>query len=317
MAKTIGPISSVFGGKTSKSIFDVVKKKQKQSVETGGEFRFAMDSGEAGKVAALLQQGASANSRVKSDPYPPLHYAIIKNRPDYVELLLEHGAAPNMPDQHGKLPLHHAARMGQFPSVRLLLANGANPQIPLTKRGWNVLHVCSFHGFENTIEVVLQMKPDMVHSKTEQWETPLHLAARGGHVHACELLLNGGALINSQIRGLAHQPLHEAAMRGYYEVCSLLVRHGADPYAKEYGTTNRTALKLARDFCHNNCVTVMLNGGRMEGIIDGKTASEIEMLNNDYNNKNNNNDDDDENNNNKKNVKKKQRNMEYGNNVSF
>ena len=115
-----------------------------------GEFRFAMDSGEAGKVAALLQQGASANSRVKSDPYPPLHYAIIKNRPDYVELLLEHGAAPNMPDQHGKLPLHHAARMGQFPSVRLLLANGANPQIPLTKRGWNVLHVCSFHGFENT-----------------------------------------------------------------------------------------------------------------------------------------------------------------------
>ena len=55
----------------------------------------------------------------------------------------------------------------------------------------------------------------------------------------------------------------------------------------------------------------MLNGGRMEGIIDGKTASEIEMLNNDYNNN------EDENNNNKKNVKKKQRNMEYGNNVSF
>ena len=101
---------------------------------------------------------------------------------ELAHILLEHGAAPNMPDQHGKLPLHHAARMGQFPSVRLLLANGANPQIPLTKRGWNVLHVCSFHGFENTIEVVIQMKPDMVHSKTEQWETPLHLAARGGHV---------------------------------------------------------------------------------------------------------------------------------------
>ena len=121
MAKTVGPISSVFG-KKSKNIFDVVKKTKKQSVETGGEFRFAMDSGEAGKVAALLQQGASANSRVKSDPYPPLHYAIIKNRPDYVKLLLEHGAAPNMPDEHGKLPLHHAARMGQFPSVQLLLA---------------------------------------------------------------------------------------------------------------------------------------------------------------------------------------------------
>ena len=100
-------------------------------------------------------------------------------------------------------------------------------------------------------------------------------------MHACELLIGGGALLDSQIRGLAHQPLHEAAMRGYFEVCALLVRHGADPYAQEYGTTNRTALKLARDFRHNNCITVMLNGGRIEGLVEGKTASEVDALNRD------------------------------------
>ncbi len=178
--------------------------------------------------------------------------------------------------------LHHAARMGQFPSVRLLLADCTNSHIPLTKRGWNNMHVCAYHGFVDTIEAILSINSQLVHSKTVQWETPLHLAARSGHVRACELLLNGGALINAQIRGLAHQPLHEAAMRGYYEVCALLVRHGADPYAKEHGTTNRTALKLARDFCHNNCVTVMLNGGRIEGLkSDGKSGTELDMLNND------------------------------------
>ena len=54
-----------------------------------------------------------------------------------------------------------------------------------------MFYVCSFHGFENTIGVVLQMKPDMVYSKTEQWETLLHLAARGKQ-DVRELLLNGG-----------------------------------------------------------------------------------------------------------------------------
>jgi ankyrin repeat protein len=246
-----------FGKKTT-GLFALVKAEKKQRVETGGEFRFAMDSGDENKVEALLEQGASANARVPSDPYTPLVYAIIKNRPDYVELLIKHDATVNAPDSHGKLPLHHAARMGQFPSVHLLLSNGANPTIRLTKGGWNVLHICAFEGFVDTVGVVLNLNPDLVHSKTDMWETPLHLAARAGRYRACDMLLKAGADHKSMVRGRGHQPLHEAVMRGHYKVVALLMRHGADPYVQEHGTTRRTALKLARDMGRNNCVSVML-----------------------------------------------------------
>ena len=131
--------------KTSKSIFDVVKKKQKQSVETGGEFRFAMDSGEAGKVAALLQQGASANSRVKSDPYPPLHYAIIKNRPDYVELLLEHGADLNALTNTNSSPLHCACFEGHKDLSLYLIELGASMELK-NKRGFSALDLWNRRG---------------------------------------------------------------------------------------------------------------------------------------------------------------------------
>ena len=125
--------------------------------------------------------------------------------------------------------------------------------------------------------MVIDMMPEMVHSKTELWETPLHVAARAGRYRACKLLLEAGASVTEQVRGLAPQPLHEAAMRGHYKVCALLLRHGADPYQQEHGTTNRTAIKLARDFGHNNCVSVML-GDEVEGgveYIEGEDQDEI------------------------------------------
>ena len=171
-------------------------------------------------------------------------------------------------------------RMGQFPSVQLLLANGANRHTadqtwmecpPCLLVSWFCRHYRSCPANETGTSPL----------QNRAVGDTIALAARGGHVHACEMLIGGGALLDSQIRGLAHQPLHEAAMRGYFEVCALLVRHGADPYAQEYGTTKRTALKLARDFCHNNCVTVMLNGGRIEGLVEGKTASEKDALDSD------------------------------------
>ena len=58
-----------------------------------------------------------------------LHHAVVRSI-DFVELLLNNGADPNLPNDFGDISLHDAARFSKDPEVfRVLLENGANAQI--------------------------------------------------------------------------------------------------------------------------------------------------------------------------------------------
>ncbi|GIL66183.1 hypothetical protein Vafri_19793, partial [Volvox africanus] len=61
--------------------------------------------------------------------------------------------------------------------------------------------------------------------------TPLHYAARGGHLGAVELLLHKGANPNAATRGMGATPLHRAAMQGHLSVVERLLAAGADARA--------------------------------------------------------------------------------------
>jgi hypothetical protein len=64
-------------------------------------------------------------------------------------------------------------------------------------------------------------------------ETPLHLAASGGHVEILELLLDEGAHVDAQdIDG--ETPLHYAVMAGQVEAVAVLLSHGAIPNIESY-----------------------------------------------------------------------------------
>ena len=57
-----------------------------------------------------------------------LHWALVREVPEVIELLLESGADPNKPTGTGRLSLNIAMRSGQSDAVRLLLAAGADPE---------------------------------------------------------------------------------------------------------------------------------------------------------------------------------------------
>jgi len=59
-----------------------------------------------------------------------LHYAAEGyNHPEVVELLLEHGANPNVRDYDGYTPLHYAVEGCHVDVARVLLDHGADPTI--------------------------------------------------------------------------------------------------------------------------------------------------------------------------------------------
>jgi len=60
---------------------------------------------------------------------------------------------------------------------------------------------------------------------TDSFESPLTLAACGGHVELANLLIERGANLE-EANDEGYTPLMEAAREGHEEMCALLLAHG-------------------------------------------------------------------------------------------
>ncbi|KAI1883597.1 hypothetical protein AGOR_G00233210 [Albula goreensis] len=86
----------------------------------GDELASAAATGDTEHVGILLQNGTDVNA-VNSFGQTPLQVMMMGNTA-VAQLLLEHGANPNVPDSHtGATPLHDAAREGFLDTVAILI----------------------------------------------------------------------------------------------------------------------------------------------------------------------------------------------------
>lgn len=75
----------------------------------------------------LLKAGAAPNSSARNGlKAAPLHSAAAGKHIRIVNLLLQHGADPNLREQNGFTPLHAAAQNGDVETIRALLLGGAD-----------------------------------------------------------------------------------------------------------------------------------------------------------------------------------------------
>ena len=109
----------------------------------------------------------------------------------------------------------------------------------------------------------------------ENDDTPLMLAALGGHVRAVELLLASGADPNLGTDAEFRTPLMYAASRGHADAVQALLEGVARvETADDYGDT---ALHRAVERGHSVVVALLLAAGADAGVRDelGRTANEI------------------------------------------
>jgi ankyrin repeat protein len=83
-------------------------------------------------VRFLIGRGADVNTRSRNPLYPrnwgrlpaghtPLMLAVVRDRPGYVQLLLEHGADPALQDEDGKTAWDYAAERPDADAAKVLL----------------------------------------------------------------------------------------------------------------------------------------------------------------------------------------------------
>lgn len=125
----------------------------------------------------------------------PLELAISKRDKVIVQILLHHGANPNLESSPS---LVHAAREGNEDIVRLLIEKGA--QVNTVFRGQTPLSSAARHGFETNCLLLLNAGANIMDKSggdIAQYINAVSSALDGGHINiACTLLDRGGTIQN-------------------------------------------------------------------------------------------------------------------------
>lgn len=141
-------------------------------------------------------------------------------------LLLEHGADNFARCDKFFLPLHFASYVGNAELVLLLLKYvKTKSDVRTISEEITPMHVAARAGHLNVVKALLDAEIDP-NTPDINGFTPLHLASDMGHSRVVQHLLQAGASPKSRTKGL-DLPIHLAAARGHTESIKMLVE--ADP----------------------------------------------------------------------------------------
>ena len=157
-----------------------------------------------------------------------LHFAASQGQVANIEFLLEKGVALNAQDLSNKTALYLATAQGHLSAVNCLLEKGADPTI-FGVEGDNILHVAAFYGYTPILQALLaypQVK-NLLHAHDDDGKQPIHKAVwMHPKPDVVRLLLENGANPNAKNK-YDYTPLHWAAKHGHIQSAEILLKAGA------------------------------------------------------------------------------------------
>ncbi|CAL4097845.1 unnamed protein product [Meganyctiphanes norvegica] len=136
-----------------------------------------------------------------------LHIAVQNNQPDLANLLIKHGADPNMRDLRGKkyVALHYAAENGYPQVMQTLLQAGADPNIKEGEFGRTCLHILTLKwksnedDYKECLDMLLDLNKVKIDIQDSQKASPLFLAAVKSWDYMTRQLILRGANIDCSV----------------------------------------------------------------------------------------------------------------------
>jgi Ankyrin repeats (many copies)/Ankyrin repeats (3 copies) len=164
-----------------------------------------------------------------------------------VRFLLAQNVDPNCINYKKMSPLHYAANSGNVAVMKLLCGGGADINAQQNKRKRVPLHYASSKGHEGAVKYLLASGAAInVQNKKEY--TPLYYACKHNRLSIAKLLLENGAIKDSNLRCVAHH-------KGYTAMVELFDEYGVPPCIDEQITD------LCKVITGNTVVRKMFIGG--------------------------------------------------------
>jgi uncharacterized protein len=209
-------------------------------------------NGQATQVKALLAQGAKPNVKGNAG-YTPLLRAAEAGHTEIARSLLDAGANVNTKQKEGWTALLLACREGHAGVAGMLLSEKA--KFDVKHKGRTPIHYAAESGCDGCLRDLAARDKKIVNDKDAHGDTPIILAARGGHAGAVKFLLTNKAKVNEKSKE-NWTPLLAAIQGGHTECVRALLAAGASPKGKRKGVS---ALKMA-EIGGNSEIVAMLQG---------------------------------------------------------
>ena len=144
--------------------------------------------GDTGRVAELLDEDYQRVSAWSSDGFTPVHLAVFFGHPKTAELLLRHGADPDVVSRNPMTvrPLHSAVAGRDAEAVAVLVSSGANVNAP-SHGGFTPLLEAAQNGDRRIVELLLAAGADPA-AVLDGGKTAADLALAHGHHDVAALL---------------------------------------------------------------------------------------------------------------------------------
>jgi ankyrin repeat protein len=218
-------------------------------------------------LRALLQRKVDVNA-AQPDGTTALHWAVVWNNKEVVNLLLRAGADARARNRYGATPLSEAVSSGNPTMVESLLDAGAVAETLTTVDGETVLMTAARTGNADIVRMLLARGADVNAREKYKGQTALMWAAAERHPAVVKLLLDHGA--DWKIRSIDRET----------KVPRLSAASSISPIARG----GFTALLFAAREGDVETARVMLDGGVdiNYGDVDNTTALIVSIMNKQY-----------------------------------
>lgn len=235
------------------------------------EFLDAIRRGDQSAVEERILSGFDVD-HAESTHTPPLIYAILHERFNIVQTLLNYGANANVYDHRHSTPLHVAVRLKQDQSAHLLMRYGADPKTK-DDNGVSPLELAAGMHSKSTVKILKQTPPmlkepislfeaakrgdllsiayadkrhDRLFALNEKGQSLLHLAVLSDHTKLVAYLLNKALDIDA-IDNHGNTPLGIAVAHGVSTtILEYLIKRHATIEHKNNNHATPLMLALAR-----------------------------------------------------------------------
>ena len=158
----------------------------------GADAADAAQKKDIGALRALVQRRVDVNA-AQPDGTTALHWAVVWNSEEAINLLLRAGADVKARNRYGATALSEAVSSGSAATVGALLKAGADPKTFTTDAGETVLMTAARAGNADAVRLLLERDADVNARETYKGQTALMWAAAERHPAVVKLLLDRGA----------------------------------------------------------------------------------------------------------------------------
>ncbi len=161
------------------------------SLAAGSDTADAVQKKDIGALRALVQRKADVNV-AQPDGTTALHWAVVWNNDEAVNLLLRAGADVKARNRYGATPLSEAVSSGSSAMVEALLKAGADAKTLTTDDGETVLMTAARAGNTDVVRLLLERGADVNGREKYKGQTALMWAAAERHPAVVKLLMDRG-----------------------------------------------------------------------------------------------------------------------------